>query len=300
MNKPLSYSSYSLYHICPKKYEYEKIQFLQPEVIPYHLIFGSCIDNCLNAALEGHPDPIHFASITLGRLFTEQYTIKRKEIWSDINEFLTKFPILCVTEELRTIGWKGEKIEELADYLLSKIENNEYMSENQKTALNLIIFYTAREKAKNIISLFYKHVLPIIEEVISVQRQTKRGIIDFEAKLKGYDDVVVLDNKTASRPYKLDSVEYSIQLAGYGAHTGAYVVFNKNNNKAKPQIIIQKIPEHNRNLVEDAYKDTEELIRTNIFPRNLNSCGKQYGQPCPYLNLCWKNTQDGLIKKEIK
>lgn len=65
-----------------------------------------------------------------------------------------------------------------------------------------------------------------------------------------------------------------------------------------PQFIISEIPDHNIKMVESEYSKTEELIKNGVFPRNLNSCGQQFGQPCPYINLCWKGDYSGLVKEE--
>ena len=130
----------------------------------------------------------------------------------------------------------------------------------------------------------------------------------------------------------------SVQLAGYEATVGCYIVFNKTvkKNRVKtcskcgndgtgkrhktcdatveftrcggewnetiapeivPQVIIDEIPDHVRTMVAEAYQETEKLIETGVFPRNLNSCGKQFGQPCPYINLCWNGDMKGLKKE---
>jgi hypothetical protein len=67
-----------------------------------------------------------------------------------------------------------------------------------------------------------------------------------------------------------------------------------------PQLIIHEVPEHNRTMVEEAYQNTETLIEAGVFPRNLNACGKSFGKPCVYVDLCWKNSMKGLVKKNEK
>ena len=55
------------------------------------------------------------------------------------------------------------------------------------------------------------------------------------------------------------------------------------------QIFIDKIPEVNKNLINEAMDDTIKCVNNGIFPRNLNNCFNQYGQKCPYVNKCWRN-----------
>jgi hypothetical protein len=54
------------------------------------------------------------------------------------------------------------------------------------------------------------------------------------------------------------------------------------------QIHIDKIPQINKNLINEAMDDTIKCIKNGIFPRNLNNCFNTYGQPCPYVKKCWE------------
>lgn len=53
------------------------------------------------------------------------------------------------------------------------------------------------------------------------------------------------------------------------------------------QIYIDKIPDLNKNLINEAMDDTIKCINNGIFPRNLNNCFNTYGQACPYVKKCW-------------
>jgi hypothetical protein len=71
--------------------------------------------------------------------------------------------------------------------------------------------------------------------------------------------------------------------------------------KAKIQLLIDTVPEINKEIVEASLSQVETAIQQNHFYRNLKACGKQYGKPCPYINFCWHNSKDGLeCKKEDK
>lgn len=63
------------------------------------------------------------------------------------------------------------------------------------------------------------------------------------------------------------------------------------------QILIDEVSKHVQDITVEAMSNVAEAIKGKHFPRNLNACGKQYGKPCPYINLCWKNSMDGLEVK---
>jgi hypothetical protein len=68
-----------------------------------------------------------------------------------------------------------------------------------------------------------------------------------------------------------------------------------------PQIIVDDISEHTRTMVETAFQDTETLIDSGVFPRNLSTCSKQFGRKCDYYDYCWNNgDMKGLVKKDGK
>lgn len=294
--KPISYSAYSKYVTCGHMYKLHYIDGIRPEVTPFHLVFGSAVDKALNALLEVHPtDPLEHASLELGRLFVELVDFSEKDYSPQL---IARAPTACIVQELRQLGWKGDDLDELANALFNK-RYKEELSEGQDQALKWLVYYSAREHIKSIIAGFEQYILPQIETIVSVQRKVKRGILDFEATFKGVEGVVIVDNKTSARPYKDDAVIWSVQHASYGAITGAYVTFDKNQKGpvSRPQLILQKVPEHNVKMVEETYQAVEKAIDAGHFPRNLNACGKQYGKPCPYINLCWGNSMKGLCKK---
>jgi hypothetical protein len=296
--KYLSYSSYSTYQQCAYKYDLEKNQRIVPEWTPLHLILGSAFDQSANAILEGIGDPVSVGIMQLARLFFEPVEFGSKDyephlIGANEEKLLLK--------DLKKTGWNGNDYKFLATKLLDKMSNGKKLSKGQEDAILTIIFYCCLAKIRLMIKGFQNHIVPKIDKVISVQKKVKRGIIDFEVIFKGVKGVVIADNKTTSWPYEDDSVLYSVQLAGYGALVGSYIVFHKKVKKGAkeivPQLIISKVPEHNRNMVEEAYENTEKLITAGIFPRNLNACGRQFGKPCVYIDLCWHSSMKGLVKK---
>lgn len=336
--KRLSYSGYNTYVTCPKKYDYNYNERIVSDTTPSHLVFGSAVDKALNEILLGKTieEAQTAAQLELNRLFTDKVSLIDSDFDGDL---ITPSTREMLIERLKKIGWEGNDPAMLARSLFDKVAMGGTLNENQIKSLNLLVYMSFLEKNQLICESFVDYVVPQLEEVVNVQRYVDRGILDFEAKFKGVEGVVVCDNKTSARDYEQDAVRVSVQLAGYGAVKGAYIVFNKtvrknrtktcsecgNNGTGKrhktcdaviegvrcnaewdetispeivPQIIIDDIPEHNRTMVEQAYQDVEKLIETKVFPRNLTNCSKQFGRPCEYFNLCWKNDPKGLVKKK--
>lgn len=69
------------------------------------------------------------------------------------------------------------------------------------------------------------------------------------------------------------------------------------NPKASVQILVDTIPDRVQNMVVENFNDVNHAIKSNNFTRNLQSCIKPYGK-CPFYNVCWKGTEEGLIKNE--
>lgn len=71
------------------------------------------------------------------------------------------------------------------------------------------------------------------------------------------------------------------------------------NPKAKVQVLIDEIPEQLENIVMENVDDINKAITNGIFIRNLGSCEKPWGK-CSFYDLCHKNSDKGLVKKEEK
>lgn len=338
--KYLSYSGYSTYVTCPKKYDYHYNQKLRSTSEPFHLIFGSAVDKAVNVLLEQAEDlelAIDVAKEELKRLFSGHVTFLEKDFDADLFTSRTHEELIL---KLRSCDWKGENPSALCAYLWNEIEIGTALKENQMKSLKYLLYFCSVEKISLMLTAFIEYVVPQIENIYAVQKNVKRGIFDFEADFKGVGRVIA-DIKTSTSPYESDAVKLSVQLAGYGAVKGMYIVFNKNINKNRtkecsickkngtgqrhttcnaeinkmrcngawietispecvPQFIIDNVPERNREIVEEAYQEVEKAIESGCFPRNLTNCQKQYGRPCEYINLCWQNKMDGLVVKNDK
>ncbi len=66
------------------------------------------------------------------------------------------------------------------------------------------------------------------------------------------------------------------------------------NPKAKIQIILGQTDPNLEELVLDNFNEVNKAIKSEVFPKNLNSCDNWYGGPCPYKALCWEKNSKGL------
>jgi hypothetical protein len=169
------------------------------------------------------------------------------------------------------------------------------------------------------------------------------GLVDFVIKLKGYDKPIIGDLKTTSVKYKEDSVRTSPQLTmythaleeKYNTRLAGYFVVNKKLTKVKKchdctldftgknnqlckqcgkelsvtytsgfNYIVDEIPRQTEDEVIDKLDESYHKIKAGVFEQNRESCIHPiYKRRCPYYNLCWSNSMEGLIdlkkKKDI-
>lgn len=306
----LSYTGMGMFHECPKKYDYHYNHKLRPIKEPAYFGFGRAVDVACNEILLGTKEGKAAAYAELDKLKTDNIIFDARDF--DVELFDAK-KYQDTLARVQKIGYKGDDLEGLVTALLRE----EDLTENQQLALAEACVESMKLKVDIIMKSFKDNIMPMVEEVEAVQLATKRGIIDFKAKLKGYGTVYV-DNKTSSRPYEKDAVKWSTQLIGYGAERAMYIVFPKTMKKTRvktcskcghdgsegrhktcnntvdgvrcegeweiktrasvePQILVDDIPEESRALVESAYVETEAAIETGVFPKNLKSCRQTFG-----------------------
>lgn len=66
--------------------------------------------------------------------------------------------------------------------------------------------------------------------------------------------------------------------------------------KARTQMIISEIPERLTEIVTENLDLVNRSIKANIFPRSLTACKPGNGIVCPYFDLCFKDSDVGLVK----
>ena len=180
-----------------------------------------------------------------------------------------------------------------------------------------MIWENITQRGLNCIDVYINDVLPLFDEVLSVQDtgpiKNEEGdefvyVVDFIVKMKD-GRIVLMDNKTASAKYPKNKVVKSQQLSLYleafpDVKYAGYVVLIKNPEKEKGltyQVMIDEIPEETR---AKSFKELEEAltgIKNKVFEPNLKSC-RLYGKPCEYSAYCFTGDKTGLVstKREDK
>lgn len=240
MNK-LSHSSVRMYSECSRKWFLHYKKRLRSKTIGGALLFGSAVDNGLNALLKTRNleegikvfekswnfQYINDALIALSKSTVVVYADKdfdkellNKEDHQHFKEF---------QEKLNLFPFKdlGECMDELKD----KKSNNGFVSltDEEKQLMSYGSWLSMKRKGYLMLRGYNDKILPQIEEVVEVQKK-------FEVKNKEGDTIVgvgdiilkfkdgktyIMDNKTSTRQYLSDAGMRSPQLILY------YHVFKK-------------------------------------------------------------------------
>lgn len=213
VDRKLSHSACCKYLSCPFSYDAYYNKGIQPVKKGSALVFGIGIDAGLNALLLNNAEAIDeyykaVSAIPLGNMIPGQYDYD--------HELLNENQKINLLKQLREFGYQGDNIDSLAETLLRRIKDGEVLSDNQYCAIDLLARACLEVKAELMFQAYERLVLPQIEEVISVQSWSGSGILDAKVRWKGLG-VRILDNKTSSRAYPQNAIEYSAQLAMYAA-----------------------------------------------------------------------------------
>lgn len=66
------------------------------------------------------------------------------------------------------------------------------------------------------------------------------------------------------------------------------------------QFLVEEIPDAAENLVMENVDEINQAMKNQIYTKNLLVCNNIYGSPCEYINLCWKNSMQGLVNTTKK
>lgn len=227
---------------CGEAYRLHYEQGLRGITVGSALPFGSAIDGAISNLLK-RQDPVE-AFDAMWK--TQELNGKHVDLSdttlvefskSDVDlDWLTKEDIA----ELEKAAPSGIDIDECVKRYKQK--DFLYITEDLQSYYNKIAWYCLRRKGYAMIEAFRRDFLPMIDEVIAIQKPVKLvdgdgdevvGYIDLVVKMGG--KTVVVDLKTASSDYDNDSVKTSQQLGLYAyalksempVDACAYMVLNK-------------------------------------------------------------------------
>lgn len=318
MDKPLSFSAYKRFTTCPKYYEYYDIKKDKPGGETSALLVGTIVDEVVMAKLIGK-------EIDYKELISDVYGKVISFYLDDLDLDLINTD--DITDYAKTLGWKGRDINKaLKDFIKNQdtLSDSQYKVLHRATWQSLSYKIGAMVDSFN--KWILPQIDKVHDIQTHLDNGIVHGYLDFTATMKD-GKKVLFDLKTSKMPYTKDAVLKSPQLSLYASLHGyeyaGFIVLCKTLNKNKQkscktcdfetsggnrtkcptcketldvvmnpssysQLIVNKVPQHNKDLTNGAMSDTIKCIDNGVFPRNLNACDWMYGKPCPYRKKCWE------------
>lgn len=258
MSKKYSHSSLSKFQTCPKSYMFRYINKLVSIYKSGALHFGTALDESINALLKAKMDGKELSLQDAKDIFDMNWTTAKdnhyqemdlrsdtnvvysasdfdsdlldKSDYKEIFAFLNEHEMIPdifenykrIKEDKETVGWPN-------------------VNHEDKQFYNLCNWLSMRRKGHFMIECYYNELLPKIKKVLAIQQLMELENHDGDI-IYGYADLVVewedgsicvLDNKTSSIDYELDSVKKSQQLAIYTVMLNEMASDKKNEWKHK-------------------------------------------------------------------
>lgn len=260
MANRLSHSSIRLYNECAKKYDYHYNQKLREKVKSGALFFGSALDKAFETLLhtkdQDRAREVFQRTFTEGDINGEPIDISTDErlVYSKTDFDKDIVPLNQLEEKMLECGFQGDPIAEVERIANKKQTTGHWgLSNAERKFSNYANWLSLREKGLFLLQALYEDTLPQITEVIATQKSISLSSPNGDSII-GYPDlvckwkdgrIILFDLKTSSRPYELDSVRTSQQLAIYdealrqeGMHIDAqgFIVAQKKLNKTTVKI----------------------------------------------------------------
>lgn len=330
-NIQLSHSRAGKYHQCPKRYYYHYVEKYREKAVKSSFLFGSAVDEALNALLLRKKK--HLTAEEKQILEQDPFDLLKKELYhiNHNKQDLTlpvpfmkfakaDFDASIIPDEALSDIFEANEEESLQDQAAAFFDwfhtSRETPTNDDRELYNKLLMLSLESKGKMILEAYEELILPQIEEVIAIQKHINLpneegdriiGLIDFIARFKDDpENVYIVDNKTASKPYTDKDLDESEQLHLYAyceelQHI-AYVVMEKVIRKREPRVRINilkgKVDEEITDKVLDNFENVLLNIREEKFEKNLESGCNFYYSRCEYYDLCHNNkfNENKLVK----
>lgn len=231
----LSHSSRNTYQVCGRKYQLHYLERYRPVTISSPLIFGSAIDSALNVMLEGKNDP-EILSKAINE-FDRSWEIGQNSLREPTDMPLNpniKYsrydldPDLLVKRDWADLFKRDKNFFETKNRVDNDLKAGMQwldVPEDDRMVINYANWMSLSKKGHLLLTAYHKDILPQIKRVLAVQMNIElddgsgnilNGVIDAVVETQD-GKVIILDNKTSSQKYDLDSVAGSEQLATYYA-----------------------------------------------------------------------------------
>ena len=222
MSIKLSHSKASRYQTCPKSYDFHYNKRIRSKYIGSPLFFGCAIDEALNCLLLtkkkvltedekqlllDFPTPdalfihemsnIEHNNVEVALRDSLLTTYSKADL--DLNG-LSEDDIERLTEEFEGVT----KIDEFAVFMQERLKSGEHISDDYLRYYSILCWECLRAKGEAIIKTYEAEIMPLIEEVFTIQEKVHLpneegdeiiGYIDFTCKFFDDDNVYVGDNR---------------------------------------------------------------------------------------------------------
>ncbi len=256
MTNKLSHSALNKYQTCGVAYKYHYVDRLRERVTSGALILGSAIDAALNEVLlktENDPIDVFEKKFRFARINNKEQYIPETDLVvyaeKDFDYDLLDEADIAQLENIKNQLGFPEDIKEVVTKAsnLKKQYGWKNVVPKYKRMYSLANWLCLRQKGILMINAYKEQIAPKISKVYSVQEEISLetpekdkiiGFVDLVADLDGVKTII--DNKTSSRDYDLDSASVSPQLILYsfalGVRDVAFIVLNKNVIKNKTKV----------------------------------------------------------------
>lgn len=372
----LSNTSIDSYKRCPREYKLDRIDKIKPNSTKSPLFFGIALDEAQNRLLLDKMKPEKYTKEdkellkkSMEEVFEDHMRVGKINYVDEINlktslraryskkdyveSFLNKEDLDELTQYLKKNGYeetdpiKARSLIDACDY--AKRDNLD------RVFMNMGSWMSLRRKGLVMLQRYKEDLYPLIEEVISIQNwvdlpeideetgkptgRTITGKIDFRARIKGYEGVTTVDNKSSSQKYVKAAVERSQQLGIYTEYTGdpwaAYMIVMKNltdvkvktcpkckmvieggkqksckeckveleveiDRRLETQFLIGKPDPEIRDAAFEEFVEIGDQIEEGYFPKDMSKGCFAFGAKCCYYQYCRTGDMKGLVDMKKK
>lgn len=335
----LSYTKIDKYLTCPALYKYYYIDGYRESIISSALFFGTNIGQVIQQICLAKKDNLTEAELKIKDLDPHVYfdQLYQKLI---INEVLHDLPDCLYVHYFKSdlqpeIFTKWDRsliynkrtelsIWEEVESLYEKYKSYKTIP-NETRLMNYIMWISTKRKAHYMIDVFLTDIFPKIHKVYAIEKEIR---LENNAgdTIIGYEDLnidfeypdgqvkrTIIDIKTSSAAYKLDSVRTKMQLSIYNyadeVDQIGYFVFLKTikrpkNGKrvgqtfAEYQILVDKVPEE---IQEEMIAKIDEVchnIKKGEFKPSYRDKCMVFGKRCFMFSHCVEGKGDKFLYKK--
>lgn len=242
-----SYSQHNTYIKCPEHWHKSYVERYKSPIEGASLYFGTAVDTAVETMLLKSGDPYQVFNDYWRRSFNfgkatqvfdnDDITYGYKDFDKDVltSQDLTQMGIWAQQLGITKTAPNADKALELFDKITKK-KKNPYKkpTKDEMKYFNRSSWLSMKRKGEWMLKSFEEQFVPLVEDVVAVQKRADIkdpatgdsvvGYIDMILKIKGYDDPIIFDLKTAARPYSQDQLDFSEQLTLYCAMKGKYAI----------------------------------------------------------------------------